>query len=73
MGDHGLSSRGAFEHRANPDRPLGGDPVRKPMEEIRVAYCWADTQKVSRSGTVSLYSNTYEVDPPLAGTTVELV
>src|SRR5699024_1032013 len=48
-------------------------PVRKPLEEIRQAFLWSDTRKVTKTGTVSLHSNTYEVDPLLAGTTVELV
>lgn len=54
----------SWEHRA---------PVRKPLEEIRQAFLWSDTRRVSKTGTVSLHSNLYEVDPLLAGTTVELV
>lgn len=48
-------------------------PVRKSLEDIRQAFLWSDTRKVTKTGTVSLHSNTYEVDPLLAGTTVELV
>src|SRR5699024_1477792 len=48
-------------------------PVRKPLEDIRQAFLWSDTRKVSKTGTVSMFSNTYEVDPLLAGTTIELV
>ena len=48
-------------------------PVRKPLEEIRHAFLWSDTRRVSKTGTVSLHSNSYEVDPLLAGTTIELV
>jgi len=54
----------SWEHR---------EPVRKPLDEIRQAFLWSDTRRVSKTGTVSLHSNSYEVDPLLAGTTVELV
>lgn len=49
------------------------EPVRKSLEEIRQAFLWSDLRRVSKSGTVSLHSNTYEVEPVLAGTKVELV
>lgn len=48
-------------------------PIRKPLDVIRQAFLWSDTRRVTKTGTVSLHSNTYEVDPLLAGTTVELV
>ncbi len=48
-------------------------PVRKRLEEIREAFLWSDVRTVSKAGTVSLHSNTYEVDPVLAGTKIELV
>ncbi|MCZ2405042.1 DDE-type integrase/transposase/recombinase [Paenarthrobacter sp. Z7-10] len=54
----------SWEHR---------EPVRKSLEEIRQAFLWSDTRTVTKTGTVSLHSNTYEVDPVLAGTKVELV
>ncbi|GAA1889687.1 DDE-type integrase/transposase/recombinase [Paeniglutamicibacter psychrophenolicus] len=54
----------SWEHR---------EPVRKSLEEIRAAFLWSDTRTVTKTGTVSLHSNTYEVDPLLAGTKVELV
>lgn len=54
----------SWEHRT---------PVRQPLETIRQAFLWSDTRRVSKTGTVSLHSNSYEVDPLLAGTTVELV
>ncbi|MCU6480606.1 Mu transposase C-terminal domain-containing protein [Arthrobacter sp. A2-55] len=54
----------SWEHR---------EPVRKSLAEIREAFLWSDTRTVSKTGTVSLHSNTYEVDPVLAGTKVELV
>lgn len=54
----------AWEHR---------EPVRKSLAEIREAFLWSDVRTVSKTGTVSLHSNLYEVDPLLAGTKVELV
>lgn len=54
----------SWEHR---------EPVRKPLEVIRQAFLWSDTRRVSKTGTVSLHSNLYEVDALLAGTKVELV
>ncbi|WP_181578472.1 DDE-type integrase/transposase/recombinase [Arthrobacter sp. AQ5-05] len=54
----------AWEHR---------EPVRKSLDEIREAFLWSDVRTVTKTGTVSLHSNTYEVDPLLAGTRVELV
>ncbi|MDJ0358572.1 DDE-type integrase/transposase/recombinase, partial [Paenarthrobacter sp. PH39-S1] len=54
----------SWEHR---------EPVRKPLAEIREAFLWSDVRTVTKTGTVSLHSNTYEVDPLLAGTKVELV
>lgn len=48
-------------------------PVRKDPEVIAEAFRWSATRTVSRSGTVSLHANTYQVDPLLAGARVELV
>lgn len=48
-------------------------PVRKDPEIIAEAFRWSATRTVSRSGTVSLHANTYQVDPLLAGARVELV
>ena len=47
--------------------------VRKSLDQIREAFLWSDVRTVTKTGTVSLHSNTYEVDPLLAGTRVELV
>lgn len=54
----------SWEHRS---------PVSKPLEVIRQAFLWSDVRTVGKTGTVSLHSNIYEVDPLLAGTKVELV
>jgi len=48
-------------------------PVRKSQEQIAEAFRWSAIRRVSKSATVSLQSNTYEVDPLLVGKRVELV
>lgn len=54
----------SWEHRT---------PVRKPLQEIREAFLWSETRQVTKAATLSLHSNTYQVDPVLAGTRVEVV
>ena len=34
---------------------------------------WSARRQVAKTATVSLYANTYQVDPALVGSTVELV
>lgn len=48
-------------------------PVRKDPAVIAEAFCWSAHRSVSKTGTVSLHSNTYQLDPLLAGARVELV
>lgn len=48
-------------------------PRRKDPEVIAEAFCWSAQRTVSKAGTISLHSNTYQVDPLLAGARVELV
>lgn len=48
-------------------------PRHKNPEQIAEAFRWSAHRQVTRSGTVSLHANTYQVDPLLAGTRVELV
>ena len=48
-------------------------PRRKDPEVIAEAFRWSATRTVSKSATVSLHSNTYQVDPLLAGARVELI
>ncbi|WP_372700104.1 DDE-type integrase/transposase/recombinase [Arthrobacter sp. JSM 101049] len=48
-------------------------PVRRSPEVIAEAFRWSVTRRVSKTATVSLQGNTYQVDPLLAGTHVELV
>jgi putative transposase len=47
---------------------------RYPSPELlREAFLFSETRTVTRVATASLYGNTYEVDPALAGRRVELV
>lgn len=48
-------------------------PIRKDPAVIAEAFRWSATRTVTKSATVSLQSNTYEVDPLLVGKRVELV
>lgn len=42
-------------------------------EELHEAFLWSEHRTVTKTATVSLHSNTYEVDAALAGRKVELV
>lgn len=48
-------------------------PDRRDPDVIAEAFRWSTTRKVTKTATVSLQGNTYQVDPMLAGTRVELV
>lgn len=48
-------------------------PSRKDAAVIQEAFRWSAIRTVTKSATVSLQSNTYQVDPLLAGKRVELV
>lgn len=48
-------------------------PDRRSPEAIAEAFRWSVTRRVSKTATVSLQSNTYQVDPMLAGAHIELV
>ena len=50
----------------------GRSPDRRHPDVIIEAFRWSALRKVTRTGTVSLQGNTYQVDPSLAGTRVEL-
>ncbi len=41
--------------------------------ELHEAFLWSETRTVTKTATVSLHSNTYEVDAALVGRRVELV
>ncbi|CAH0303021.1 hypothetical protein SRABI83_04582 [Arthrobacter sp. Bi83] len=48
-------------------------PDRKDPDVIAEAFRWSAIRKVTKTGTVSLQGNIYEVDPSLAGARIELV
>jgi putative transposase len=48
-------------------------PRRKDPEVIAEAFRWSAHRTVTKTGTVSLHANTYQVDPLLAGARVELI
>ncbi len=48
-------------------------PVIPTAPDLTEAFLWSEYRTVTKTGTVSLHSNTYAVDPALAGRRVELV
>jgi putative transposase len=50
-----------------------GAPTLPSERSLREAFRWSERRIVSRTGTVGMHGNTYEVDPGLAGRRVELV
>ncbi|MEU1529799.1 Mu transposase C-terminal domain-containing protein [Streptomyces fagopyri] len=56
------------------ERWLAGAPFPTPTPDaLREAFCWSELRKVAKTATVSLQSNTYNVDASLIGRQVELV
>jgi putative transposase len=56
------------------DRRLAGRRLRRPSPaELHEAFLWSETRLVTKTCSVSLYGNHYEVDPALVGVRVELV
>ncbi|MGH8976343.1 MAG: DDE-type integrase/transposase/recombinase, partial [Acidimicrobiia bacterium] len=56
------------------ERFLSGEAPRLPTPaELRAAFLWVETRTVTKTATVSLYGNAYEVDPNLVGLKVELL
>ena len=52
---------------------VGRSVDRRHPDVIAEAFRWSALRKVTKTGTVSLQGNTYQVDPSLAGTRVELI
>jgi putative transposase len=50
-----------------------GPPAPTPAELLTEAFRWGEWRTVTKTATVSLHGNLYEVDPALAGARVELV
>lgn len=56
------------------ERLKRGRRLRVPNPaELREAFLWAERRTVTKTASVSLFSNHYEVDPALVGAQVELV
>ncbi|WP_228121192.1 DDE-type integrase/transposase/recombinase [Streptomyces fagopyri] len=56
------------------ERWLAGAPFPTPTPDaLREAFRWSELRKVARTATVSLQSNTYNVDASLVGRQLELV
>ena len=56
------------------ERFLAAGPPTLPSERaLNEAFRWSERRTVSRTGTVGLHGNTYEVDPELAGRQVDLI
>jgi putative transposase len=51
----------------------GGPPRIPTPAELHEAFLWSETRMVTKTATVSLHSNLYEVDAALVGRRVELV
>lgn len=49
-----------------------GPPTLPEAAIVREAFRWSVTRRVTKTATVSLYANRYEVDPGLIGRKVEL-
>ena len=55
-------------------RLLRGRRLRVPSPaELREAFLWAERRVVTKTASISLFANHYEVDPALVGAKVELV
>ena len=48
-------------------------PAKPTGEDLTEAFLWSEVRTVTKTATVSLHSNTYQVDPALVGRRVELV
>jgi hypothetical protein len=56
------------------ERRLAAAPLRHPSpQELREAFLWSEKRIVTKTASVSLFSNHYEVDPALCGARVELL
>ena len=51
---------------------VGRSPHRRHPDVIAEAFRWSALRKATKTATVSLQGNTYQVDPSLAGSRVEL-
>ena len=66
------------EHTETKQKPLErflapGPPALPTPQLLREAFLWSEHRRVSKTATVSLHGNRYEVDTALVGRTVEVV
>ena len=52
---------------------LGRTPAIPTADDLTEAFLWSEYRTVTKTATVSLHANTYQVDPALVGRRVELV
>ena len=52
---------------------LGGAPAMPTPADLTEAFLWEEHRRVTKTATVSLHGNSYEVDASLVGRKVELV
>jgi len=50
-----------------------GGPAVPSERSLREAFRWSERRTVSKTGTVAMHGNTYELDPELAGRRVDLI
>lgn len=51
----------------------GGAPTVPTERALREAFRWSERRTVSKTATVAMHGNTYEIDPELAGRQVDLI
>jgi putative transposase len=55
-------------------RLMGAEPLRRPTPaELHEAFLWAEVRTVTKTASVSIFGNHYQLDPALAGSKVELL
>ena len=52
---------------------LGRTPAMPTADDLTEAFLWSEYRTVTKTATVSMHANTYQVDPSLVGRRVELV
>lgn len=56
------------------ERRLAAPPLSRPSPaELREAFLWSENRRVTKTASVSLFGNQYELDPVLVGVHVELL
>src|SRR5207249_10219841 len=51
----------------------GGAPKLPTPAELHQAFLWSETRQVTKTATVHLHGNRYQVDPAMVGANVQLV